>query len=83
MSFSSLLSRYDVILKNDNNEIQKLEIYESDNGFVATKLPAIDNGMIEIEYNGTIIMKISICVSILTLLSLIIYIVYIKIRKEA
>ena len=74
---------YDVILKNDNNEIQKLEIYESDNGFVATKLPAIDNGIIEIEYNGTIIMKISICVSILTLLSLIIYIVYIKIRKEA
>lgn len=73
---------YNVTLKNDNNEPQKLEIFESDNGFLAAKLPDIDNGIIKVEYNGTIVMKISICVSILTLLSLIIYIVYTKIIKE-
>lgn len=56
-----------------NGVIQKLETFESENGFVATSLPEsaldIDEEVhVTVEYTGTTLMKITYIISILSVL---------------
>ena len=56
-------------LQDETGNVQKIDIYESDNGFIAINLPEGEYGTITVQYTGTILMKISYVVSILTRLS--------------
>lgn len=60
---------YNVKLQDETGNVQKIDIYESDNGFIAINLPEGEYGTITVQYTGTILMKISYVVSILTRLS--------------
>lgn len=48
-----------------NGEKTKLETYETEKGFVGVKVPILENGKIEVEYKGTIIMNLSSFISII------------------
>ncbi len=72
---------YEVKIKVDNLE-EKLETFESDYGFIATKLPQdIRQAEIIVEYKGTILEKISFVVSLMAIIAFITYIIYSK-RKD-
>lgn len=60
---------YNVELQDEAGNLQKIDTYESDNGFIAINLPEGEYGTITVQYTGTILMKISYVVSILTRLS--------------
>lgn len=60
---------YNVELQYEAGNVQKINTYESDNGFIAINLPEGEHGTITVQYTGTILMKISYVVSILTRLS--------------
>ena len=60
---------YNVKLQDETGNVQKIDTYESDNGFIAINLPEGEYGTITVQYTGTILMKISYVVSILTRLS--------------
>ena len=60
---------YNVELQDETGNVQKIDTYESDNGFIAINLPEGEYGTITVQYTGTILMKISYVVSILTRLS--------------
>jgi len=63
---------YTVRLESNNN-IETLEISESNNGFVQVKLKAINDARLIVEYTGTALMKASIIISILAFTVMIIY----------
>lgn len=46
---------------------------ETENGFLGFKIPAYENGTIEISYEGTRLMKFSYCISIITCIVFAIY----------
>ena len=60
---------YNVELQDEAGNLQKIDTYESDNGLIAINLPEGEHGTITVQYTGTILMKISYVVSILTRLS--------------
>lgn len=70
---------YDVKIK-ENGEIINLKSFASQNGFVAVKLPKeIVNGKVEVQYNVTIITRLS---NIISILSIMIFVVYIYNYKK-
>lgn len=71
---------YEVDLEQ-NGEITKLKTYETDNGFVGVTIPSLDEGKIEVHYEGTILMKISSGISILGLV-LLVFKIILKQRKK-
>ncbi len=52
---------YNVYLQNDDRV--KLEVFESDNGFVSISIPEFAQGKVVVKYTGTLVMKISMVVS--------------------
>lgn len=56
-----------------NGEITKLQITESNNGFIQIQLEEISEGKITVKYTGTFIMKISMIISILSFTMMILY----------
>lgn len=71
---------YNVKLEN-NGEIQDLEYYESDNGFVAVKISGnIEEGKLLIHYEGTTLMKVSMIISIMGFTFMVLYVCYAKRR---
>lgn len=59
---------------NINGEEEILKINESNNGFIEIELTeSVNNGKIEVSYVGTNIMKLGICVSILSFTIMILY----------
>ena len=89
MSFNILNASKDTVLElpylyyfgyittlEENGETIKINTFESENGFVAIKLPEdIKNAEVKIEYKGTTIEKISYIISAITLIICIIYII--------
>ena len=59
-----------------NGEKQKLETFETDNGFVGIKVPVLENGKIEVKYTGTTIMNLSKMISIIGVCVVIFEIIY-------
>lgn len=65
---------YSVTLKETDKTSIKLKIEESKNGFIQIQINKdITAGEIEVKYEGSLIMKISMCVSILSFTLLMIY----------
>ena len=57
---------------------EEVETFESENGFLASSLPEMSRSELSIEYVGTNLMTVSKIISVITLISIIIYIVYTK-----
>lgn len=77
---------YEVKIKNynlENNSIEnRLEIFESEHGFLAIKIPEyIEQAEIRVEYKGTILEKMSFIISLIGIIGFITYVVYNK-RKD-
>ena len=67
------------ITLEQNEEITKLQTFETNNGFIGVKIPVLEDGIIKVKYEGTSFMKVS---SILSIISLIIlFISFIKYKK--
>ena len=58
---------YEVTFENAN-EKEKIDVSESENGFVQINMQSKDAGKITVRYTGTILMKISYLISFLTLI---------------
>ena len=69
---------YEVTLEQ-NGKTTKLNTYETENGFVGVTIPVLENATLKVQYEGTIIMKISLGISILGLVLILIKIIYKKI----
>lgn len=69
---------YTVEIQKSDGTTERIDIFESDNGFVAINLEKGIEGKIEVKYSGTILMNISYVVSAITFLALIIYLVISK-----
>lgn len=66
---------YSVTLNKDG-EIQKIDTYETDNGFIGIKVPILENAKIEVKYTGTNIMNFSKLISIVGVCFIIFDIIY-------
>lgn len=72
---------YTAKIESKDGKEYKIETFESDNGFVAIKIPEdIEKGKVHVKYEGTAIEKISYVVSGLSTIATIIYVI-ISIRK--
>lgn len=60
---------------------QKLETFESDNGFIAVKMTMTEKANIQVQYKGTTLMMVSSIISALTLIGMIIMILFEKHRQ--
>ena len=72
---------YQAKLVTKEGEVYHLDLFESDYGFVATKLPKIEEGEITISYKATLLTYISYGISIVSMIGFIIYILVLK-KKE-
>ena len=72
---------YDAKINYNNGTNIKLDTYETDKGFLAIKIPNLENGKLEVKYEGTLLMKISLYISILGTIILIFKFVVQKINK--
>ena len=72
---------YDVTLKTDN-KTEKIDIEESENGFLQINLNNVDKGVIVVKYKGTAIMKAAYLISFITFLIIIIVNMFVIIRKK-
>lgn len=61
---------YGVEVTNDSGEVQNIDTFESENGFVAIKLPETAV-KVTVKYEGTLLMKISYVISFVTLIGVI------------
>lgn len=69
---------YDIELETDNKEKISLKAYESDNGFIEIHLENGESGKVIVYYEGTILIKISMIISILSFTIIILYMVWKK-----
>lgn len=65
---------YDVQVYYNNGEYEKVDTFESENGFLTIKLNSSDLATVKVEYKGTVIEKISYIVSVIGVIILFIYI---------
>ena len=65
-----------------NGQKENIQPYETQNGFVGIKVPAVEEEKITVEYTGTSIMKISTIISIIGVCLFIIIILNDKIFKK-
>ena len=66
---------YDAEIKYDDSNFEKLELTESDKGFLEVEIKQCPKAQIKVRYNGTILEKISYIISAFGLIILIIYII--------
>lgn len=72
---------YEVIMKTNESE-SKLEVFESEYGFVTIKIPKYtEHAEISVKYKGTMLEKLSFVISLITIVIFITYIIYSK-RKD-
>lgn len=57
---------------NANEEKINLKTYETEKGFIGVQLPEAQRGILQVSYEGTFVMKLSACVSVLGVIILII-----------
>lgn len=70
---------YVATLENDGN-VEKLDLYMNDNGFLEAKIGS--NGVLRLEYKGTLAMRIANVVSIVTLIGVAGYVVVWSVFKR-
>ena len=66
---------YNAEIKYDDSNFEKLELTESDKGFLEVEIKQCQKAQIKVRYNGTILEKISYVISLITLIGFIIYII--------
>ena len=66
---------YNAEIKYDDSNFEKLELTESDKGFLEVEIKQCQKAQIKVRYNGTILEKISYIISAFGLIILIIYII--------
>lgn len=57
---------------------KEVKTFESDNGFLAISLPEMSSSEASVEYVGTNLMTVSKIISVITLISIILFIVFTK-----
>ena len=62
---------YEVTL-NQNGKIQKLDTFETEYGFLGTQIPENTNGILQVSYTGTALMKVT---KVISLISIILFII--------
>ena len=72
---------YDVICQNEKGE-EKIDVSESENGFIQINLQEENTGKIIVKYTGTLLMKISYIISFITLIAIIVILIYLKVRDK-
>lgn len=74
---------YTIEIKDDVGNIQKIDSFESENGFVAINISDTEykSGLITVKYTGTDLMKVSYILSFITLVSIIIWLVVSKVKS--
>lgn len=60
---------YEVTLKQ-NGKTTKLDTYETENGFVGVTIPVLENANLQVHYEGTFVMKVSLGLSVLGVIAL-------------
>lgn len=55
---------------------KEVKTFESDNGFLAISLPEMSSSEASVEYVGTNLMTVSKIISVITLISIILFIVF-------
>lgn len=70
---------YTVEITNDTGETVKIDTFESNNGFIAVNLP-ITTEKVMVEYEGTVLMKITYFISFATVIALISIFIITKIK---
>ena len=64
---------YQIEIEYKNGNIQKIQPFESDNGFVAFELEDGQEGIVKVKYTGTSLMKISYIISFVILLGIMVW----------
>ena len=64
---------YQIEIEYESGNIQKIQPFESDNGFVAFELEDGQEGIVKVKYTGTSLMKISYIISFVTLLGIMVW----------
>lgn len=72
---------YEVMIEN-NEKITKLKTYETENGFVGVTIPTMEEGTLQVEYKGTMLMKISAIISVLGVILLFIRFIIESMKKN-
>lgn len=74
---------YDVEVAKHDGQTEKIEIFESNNGFVAINMPETTT-KVTVKYAGTMLMKVTYILSAVTLLGVILYLVisWIVLRRK-
>ena len=73
---------YTVEIVDNNGNIEKLDTFESENGFVAINIKDGIEGEVVIKYTGSLLMQISYIISIVTFMGIIVYLVISKTRNK-
>ena len=74
---------YEVEVAKHDGQTEKIEIFESDNGFVAINVPETAT-KVTVKYTGTMLMKATYILSAVTLVGVILYLVisWIVLRRK-
>ena len=56
---------YDIEISYNGNEAEKVKCFESDSGFLAIEIDECDNAIINVEYKGTMLEKLSYIISLI------------------
>ena len=74
---------YDVEVAKHDGQTEKIEIFESNNGFVAINMPETTT-KVTVKYAGTMLMKVTYILSAVTLIGVILYLVisWIVLRRK-
>ena len=73
---------YKVEIIDSNGNIETVDTFESDNGFVAFKLSDIYEGSVKVKYTGTLLMRISYVISSITFVAIIVVLIAVSIKKH-
>lgn len=66
---------YQVEIEDDNGNIQKIDTFESNNGFVSIKIPD-KTASVSVNYTGTVLMRITYIISEITFLGILVYLAF-------
>ena len=67
---------------SDGSEAKKLDVTESENGFVQVNIDSSMNGHIQVAYHATTLYKICFVISMVTMIAYIIYLIIRKVRTK-
>lgn len=74
---------YRAYITDEFGDTKELEIKESDNGFCMINILNTDKGAVQIRYEGTNLMKVSYALSLIGIIALVAYVVYLNKLKNS